>query len=99
MHELPVTSLSTVNPGEPGSFQVGDQLANLARHTGETTSPRPRCASPKPRLRIRKITSLRLALVKTSDIGGLTKRSRNLHALFGFLGRVTRHPVIEAGPL
>jgi hypothetical protein len=36
VHELPVTALAAMNPSESGSFQLGDQLANLARHTPET---------------------------------------------------------------
>ena len=39
--ELPVRTLATGHEREPGLFKVGDQLANLARHTPENATPHP----------------------------------------------------------
>lgn len=38
-------------------------------------------------------------MVNTSDIGALDRKSGKLASPFGFIGRVTVHPVIQTGPL
>lgn len=48
MHELPVTALAAVNPLEPGSFEIGDQLADLARHMRENATPLSPVPAPIP---------------------------------------------------
>ena len=67
--ELAVRTLAAGREDKPRLFQIGDQLSDLARHTGETATRR--CVHPVsilPRDRMRDITSERLALVKTSGI-------------------------------
>src|SRR5206468_10398019 len=43
MHELPVTAFAALDPRESRPFEVGDKLANLARHTRDTATKRHSC--------------------------------------------------------
>src|SRR5260221_8569909 len=52
-----------------------------------------------PRERMRDMTALRFALVKTSGIGALAVVGGNLETARGFVVRVRVHPVVEARPL
>ena len=49
--------------------------------------------------RIRDMTSERLALVKTSDIGASGGNNRQFQSAFGFLRGMSFHTVIQTGPL
>jgi hypothetical protein len=52
-------TLAAGHEDESGMLQIGDQLANLARHTAKTISPRP--AAPAPNRASGCATSLRNA--------------------------------------
>ena len=67
MPELAMRTPAAGHEDKPCMLQIGDQLANLARHTAKPATAPARLPISTPRMR--DITTLRLALVKMSGIG------------------------------